>query len=202
VLFWRNSLDTVVERNLFVECDRAIALGLSAPDANSRDGETTYDHQGGVIRNNMVWQPAGAPTADVGITVNYANNFAIYHNTILLNDAFPWAIEYRFAASNGTVANNLTDGPIQPRDGAAATLTGNLTAAQPAWFTDPAAGDLHLLPTAAAAIDQAAPLPAVNDDYDGELRPAGPASDVGADEYGGAPFEPSAWVYLPALRRE
>lgn len=27
VLMWRNSLDTVVERNLFIECDRAVALG-------------------------------------------------------------------------------------------------------------------------------------------------------------------------------
>ncbi len=57
VLMWRNSLDTVVERNLFVDCDRAIALGLSPPDpARQRDGERTYDHQGGIIRNNMIYR--------------------------------------------------------------------------------------------------------------------------------------------------
>ncbi|MFQ5459417.1 MAG: hypothetical protein ACE5EL_01345, partial [Anaerolineae bacterium] len=31
VLMWRNSIDSVVEGNLFLECDRGIALGLAAP---------------------------------------------------------------------------------------------------------------------------------------------------------------------------
>lgn len=126
ILMWRNSLDTIVERNLFSECDRAIALGLSAPDGNARAGNTTYDHQGGVVRNNFIYR---AGSGDVGITVNYARNYAIYHNTVILNGTFPWAIEYRFAASNGAIAYNLADGPIRQRDGASGTLTGNLTSA-------------------------------------------------------------------------
>ena len=52
------------------------------------------------------------------------------------------------------------------------------------WFINPAAGDLHLKPTTAAAIDHAATLADVPDDYDGAARPIGPTPDVGADEYG------------------
>ncbi len=125
VLMWRNSLDTIVERNLFIECDRAIALGLSPPDGNSRDGNTTYDHQGGVIRNNMIYRQG---PGDVGITVNYSGDVAIYHNTVIQNGTFPWgAIEYRFSSTSAVIANNLTDGPIWQRDGATAVTTGNVT---------------------------------------------------------------------------
>ncbi len=184
ILMWRNSLDTIVERNQFIECDRAIALGLSPPDSNSRNGETTYDHQGGVIRNNFIYRAAGAATGDVGLTVNYANDYEIYHNTVILNDSFPWTIEYRFSVSDGALAYNLTDGPIFQRDGAQGTLTGNLTNAQMSWFVNSGLGDLHLNANAVAAIDQALPLANVTDDVDGDPRPIGPAPDIGADEYG------------------
>ena len=182
ILMWRNSLNTVVERNQFVECDRAIALGLSAPDANSRNSNTTYDHQGGIVRNNVIYR---AGSGDVGITVNYAANFKIHHNTVILNGTFPWgAIEYRFAVSSGDIRYNLTDAPIWQRDGATATVVGNVANAQPGWFVNAAAGDLHLVASAAAAINQAATLADVPNDYDGDPRPIGPAPDVGADEYG------------------
>lgn len=180
VLMWRNSRNTIVERNLFIECDRAIALGLSVPDANARDGEMTYDHQGGVIRNNIIYR---AGDGDVGITVNYAANYRIVHNTIVLNGTFPWTIEYRFSVSSGSVSYNLTDGPIVGRDGATGTLLGNLTGAQTSWFVDKAHGDLHLAANA-PAIGQAATLADVTNDFDGEARPIGAAPDVGADEYG------------------
>jgi hypothetical protein len=196
---WRNSLNTIVERNQFIDCDRAIALGLSAPDGNSRGGEAIYDHQGGVIRNNFIYRPAGAATGDVGITVNYARDFAIHHNTVVLNDTFGWTIEYRWAESIGDLAHNLTDGPILARDNAQGTLTGNLTSAPLAWFANPAAGDLHLTALAAPAIDHASPVALVTNDYDGHVR--GPAPDLGADEYNSVGLLPSAWVYLPLLRR-
>ena len=184
VLMWRNSLDTVVERNLFVDCDRAVALGLSAPNANSRDGETTYDHQGGIVRNNMIVRASSSPTGDVGITVNYARNYRILHNTVALSGTFPWTIEYRFSASNGEIAYNLSDGPILARDGASGTLTGNIVTAQPGWFVNLALGDLHLDPTATQAIDRAAPRADLSDDFDGDLRFSGAAPEVGADELG------------------
>jgi hypothetical protein len=182
VLMWRNSLDTLVERNLFIECDRAIALGLSAPDSNSRNGETTYDHQGGIVRNNFIYR---AGPGDVGITLNYARNAEVYNNTVLLNGTFTYgAIEFRFGSTSADIRYNLTDAPIWQRDSASGTVSGNVTNAQPGWFASAARGNLHLLPAATAAIDQAATLAAVPDDYDGTARPIGPAPDVGADEYG------------------
>jgi hypothetical protein len=193
ILMWRNSLNTAVERNQFIECDRAIALGLSAPDSNSREGETTYDHQGGIVRNNFIYR-AGA--GDVGITVNYARAYQIHHNTVILNDTFPWTIEYRFSASSGALAYNLSDGPILGRDGAGGALTSNLSNAQSGWFANAAAGDLHLLPSATAAIDQAAPLAEVGDDYDGQYRGSQP--DIGADE-SNPPSLPEAGIYLPLI---
>ncbi|MDJ0496722.1 MAG: right-handed parallel beta-helix repeat-containing protein, partial [Acidimicrobiia bacterium] len=196
VLMWRNSLDTVVERNLFIECDRGIALGLSTPDDNSRDGEDTYDHQGGIIRNNMIYR---AGPGDVGITVNYARDVEISHNTVVLNGTFPWgAIEYRFGSTSATIANNLTDAPIWQRNGATATLHSNLTNAGSSWFVDAAAGDLHLA-SSAAAINAAAAWPSVIDDFDGHSRPVGQGADVGADEWNSSgPIPPSGFRDVPA----
>jgi hypothetical protein len=49
-------------------------------------------------------------------------------------------------------------------------------------FVNPAAGDLHLIQTATAAIDKGIAV-SVTDDFDGQARPQGVASDIGADEY-------------------
>ena len=196
VLMWRNSLDTIVERNLFIECDRAIALGLSSPDANSRDGETTYDHQGGVIRNNMIYREG---SGDIGITVNYARDVEIMYNTVIQNGTFPWGtIEYRFNVTDVRIADNLTDGPIWQRDGATASLSGNVTNATPSWFVDASVGDLHLTASATPAIDKASNILATFNDYDGHYRPVGGGPDVGADEYGSSsPLPPSGFRDVP-----
>ena len=185
VLFWRNSLRTRVERNRFVGCDRAIALGLAAPDPRlARDGEARFDHQAGVIRNNMVYRAAGGPTGDIGISVNHHPDFAILHNTVIQNGSFPQGtIEYRFASSSGRIQGNLSDGPIWRRDGASAELADNLSRARPDWFEDAASGDLHLRPEAEAAIDQAPPLADLADDFDAQPRPRGARADIGADEW-------------------
>ncbi|MEM7244945.1 MAG: hypothetical protein AAF533_06345 [Acidobacteriota bacterium] len=183
VLFWRNSIDTIVERNLFLECDRGVALGLSTPDpSRARDGDDTYDHQGGIVRNNMFYRSAGSPTGDVGLAVAHCRDYSIVHNTVLLNGSFDWTIEYRFAVSDGVVANNLTDGRIAQRGGASGMLAGNVTTAVPADFVDAAGGDLHLAPGAATAIDAAVTGFGVASDYDGESRSLDAAPDVGADE--------------------
>jgi hypothetical protein len=196
ILMWRNSIDTIVERNLFVECDRAIALGLSTPDANSRDGESTYDHQGGVIRNNMIYREG---PGDIGISVNYARDVEISHNTVILNGTFPWgAIEYRFGSTTATISNNLTDAPIWQRNGASATESGNLTTSSLSWFVDPGTADLHLTAAATAVIDSAITIGDVGDDFDGHFRPVGDGADIGADEYGSnGTAPPSGFLDVP-----
>lgn len=182
VLFWRNSSNTVTEQNLFINVDRAVAYGL--------DNSTSYrDHASGVIRNNFVYLAPGLMSAsrksgsDGSIIAWNSPGTQIDHNTVLLNANGFYAVQFRFATTtNVTARNNLTDAPIHLRDGAAAALSGNLLSAVTGMFVNPAAGDLHLLPTATNAIDKAPTLVTVTNDFDGERRPRGASSDIGADE--------------------
>jgi hypothetical protein len=191
ILFWSGSSDTVVERNLLVDCYQGIAFG------NSSHGPG--DHSGGVVRNNIIY--ASLPHDSV-IEMVHADGWLVANNTALLLDPAPgltWGLEARFADSQGTFAYNLTNMPIWlDRDGAQATGTGNVTDAQQSWFADAASGDLHLAASATAAIDQAVLLADVPDDFDGQARPIGPAPDVGADEYN-TPPAPDHAVYLPLV---
>ncbi|HDQ73838.1 MAG TPA: hypothetical protein ENN19_17345 [Chloroflexi bacterium] len=180
ILFWSGSSDTVVERNLLVDCYQGMAFG------NASHGPG--DHTGGIVRNNIIY--ASQPHDSV-IEMVHATGWLAAHNTALLLNPAPgltWGMEARFSDTSGTFAYNLSNMDILPdRDGASAAGVGNVTAAQSSWFVDPAAADLHLVGTATDAINQAAPLAQVSDDFDGDARPIGPAPDVGADEYGVAP---------------
>ena len=193
ILFWSGSSDTIVERNLLVDCAQGIAFG------NASHG--SGDHSGGIVRNNLIY--ASLPH-DVVIEMVHAQGWLVAHNTALLLDPAPgltWGIEARFSDSQGTFAYNLTNMAIwQNRDGAQGTLLGNIADAQPAWFVDAGSGDLHLQATASEAIDRAAPLAEVSDDFDGDLRPMGEAPDVGGDEYSTPLFH---WqVFLPMVIKD
>jgi hypothetical protein len=188
ILFWSGSSDTVVERNLLVDCYQGIAFG----NASHGGG----DHIGGIVRNNMIY--ASMPH-DVVVEMVHATGWLVAHNTALLLDpaaGLTWGLEARFADTTGTFANNLTNMDIWiDRDGARATATGNIAHAQSDWFLDPPNANLHLTSGATAAIDTAAALPEVTDDFDGEARPVGAAPDVGADEF--RPTTPR--LYLPLI---
>ena len=175
ILMWRGSKDTVVERNTFIDCQREIAFGL--------DNATALDHSGGVIQNNFIVRDARLTNGDAAITINSSPNSRVQHNSILISGTFSNAIEFRFPGTIGAViTNNLTDAPIQARDGATATVTNNYTAAQREFFAAPASGDLHLTANATAAIGKAS-AGDVSTDWDGETRPVGSAPDLGADEF-------------------
>jgi hypothetical protein len=180
ILMWNGTSNSVVDGNTFINCQREIALGLieRSPD----------DHAGGIVRNNFIYR-SSAMTGDAAILVADSPGSQVLHNSILISGTYPNAIEYRFAGTTGvTVANNLVDGNIQARDGATGSVAGNYTAATAAIFVDPPAGDLHLKPTATAALNKiAAPPAAAPFDWDGQPRPAG-ATDIGADE--AVPFAP------------
>ena len=189
ILFWSGSTGTIVERNLIVDSYRGIAFGNPSHDY--------VDHAGGIVRNNMIYFSL---EHDVAIEMTHAQGWLVAHNTALLNNPSPgltWGMEARYTDSQGTFANNLTNMKIwADRDGAQGTLTGNLTNALSSWFADPLKADLHLLPTAAYAIDQADTLMNVTDDYDGDMRPLGTAPDIGADEFGGTTAPPFAVTNL------
>ena len=175
VLMWNHSSNTLTDGNVFLNCARGVSYGLAVAGT---------DHSGGIIRNNYFYRSSGQP-GDVGILVADSPNTQVLNNTVFVSGTYGTPIEYRFPGSSGIqVSNNITDGAIWARNGATGTESHNITGAGPALFVNAAAGDLRLAPTAAAAIDQGVTLANVTDDWDGDLRPNGPAFDIGADEFG------------------
>jgi len=180
VHFWKRCTtrqqDIRVERNIVINCDRGIGFGLGSWE----DG-----HDGGqsVIRNNFVYNSGDGAWTDVGIGLEGANNVLVDNNTVYVPYWAP--IEYRFtAATNLVFRNNLANGAITARNGApTAARSNNNESAQASWFKDTAAGDLHLLPGTASALDQGCVVPGMSVDIDGESRPIAAGWDIGADEY-------------------
>ncbi len=175
ILMWGNTSNTLVEGNTILDSSRGIHLGL-----------LEGDHTGGMVRNNFIrWDPDAPYPVDVGIYTTSAGA-RVLHNTVLTQGLYPNAIEVRYASTAGVVVqHNLGDGAVQPRNGAMPTLIANSADAEPGWFVDEAAGDLHLLPSATAAIDQVTSVPEAALDFDGQPRPAAAgATALGAAELG------------------
>jgi chitodextrinase len=173
--FWSNSEDTLVEKNLIINCDRGIGFGLVQGRGHLR----------GIIRNNMIYHTSGNGSfADVAIEADESPNTQIYNNTIFMQNTYPNAIEYRFPLSSGLIIrNNLTNKTILARDGATAMLSNNITNAASAWFVNVGQGDLHLANNTTAANNAGIAISGLTDDFDGNTRPQGGGIDVGADEY-------------------
>ena len=180
VHFWSNSQNTLVERNLIINCDRGVGFGL---------GER--GHKGGIIRNNMIYHDTSEGFADVGISLESVTNAQVYNNTIYMEHGYANAIEYRFAATTDlTIINNLTNKAITARDGGAAATSNNITDAVAAWFVNTSAGDLHLRYAVPSVVDQALGIEGLTDDFDKTKRPMGIACDIGADEYASGMIDP------------
>lgn len=183
-----NSRDGLFERNLVV-CERdhtgGIRLGLSfggggsGPPSICEDGTCTPEHQGGVMRNNVI---ANCPQ-DVGIYLNKAQDTGIYHNTLYNTTG----IDVRFTATSADLRNNLLAGQIRNRDGGFSTEGSNRESVTPlewvSWFLNPAGLDFALL-LGTHLVDLGTHVPEVPDDYCGNLRDDG-APDLGAVEYDG-----------------
>jgi hypothetical protein len=183
VLFWNHSVGTLTEQNTFVNVDRAVAYGL-------QNTTPFFDHAGGAIRNNFVCLVPGLMSAartagsDGSLIAWNSPGTQMDHNSVLLNGNELYAIEFRFSTTtNCTGRNNLSDAPVHLRDGALATLSSNLVTAVPGMFANPGIGDLHLAATATNAIDKGVTLSTVTNDFDGDTRPRGARSDLGADEF-------------------
>ncbi|HFQ93417.1 MAG TPA: hypothetical protein ENK32_05375 [Anaerolineae bacterium] len=195
VHFWRGSRDTVVERNTLNDNARGVGFGLDA-SGNGRTyadnpcpgaGGGYVDHYDGIIRNNFVFAGRSELFAseygfDCGVCLWQACGAQALNNTVVSTQAPFSSIEWRFANTDVTIANNLVSHNLRDRGGAA-VLSNNRQNAPLTWFVDGGNGDLHLRGTAVSAIDQAVSLAAVTDDVDGDGRPVGPAPDIGADEW-------------------
>lgn len=180
ILVWRNSEGSLIEGNVFINCARGIALGLS-------EGGT--GHSGGIIRNNFFYRQADiGAEVDVAIYVE-SPNAVVYHNTIIVCGSYYAPVEIRYSSvTNVAVKNNILDGgEIKLRDGASADIRDNIFEATNDWFVDMEQGDLHLVENAvtkAQVIDQGSSVD-VPLDIDGEHRPHGSGVDLGADEFTG-----------------
>ena len=183
VLFWNHSVNTVTEQNTFLNVDRAVAYGL-------QNTTPFFDHAGGVIRNNFVCLTPRLMSAtrtagsDGSLIAWNSPGTQIDHNSVLLNSNEFYAVEFGFSTTtNGTARNNLADAPIHLRDSATATLGSNFVTAVPGMFANAATADLHLLASATNVIDKGLTLSTVTNDFDGDRRPRGARSDIGADEF-------------------
>jgi hypothetical protein len=174
------SQGTAVHNNLFVDCEQALAYGESQPGG-------PVDHVGGIIYNNFIYRRRGFSGGDAGIMLWGSPGTKVYHNTVILNGTYHRPIEYRFPITEGVdIRNNLTDGPIESREGGQAFVAGNFTKATADMFRDARAGDLRLVGTAEQAIHHgvqiAEPLP----DWERTPRPVGSRPDIGAHEFRGS----------------
>jgi len=177
VHFWSDSENTIVERNLIINCDRGIGFGLG-----------NRGHRGGIIRNNMIYHDISEGFADVGIGLESVVNAQVYNNTIYQEHSYPNAIEYRFSGTTGIlIANNLTNRAISERDGASGSISHNVTNAEADWFVNPSS-DLHLSSAISNVVDQGRTIPGLTMDFDGDSRPQGYGIDIGADEWGSGLF--------------
>jgi len=187
VLVWNGAKGTITENNVFIDVDRSIAYGLE---------DKGNDHQGGIIRNNMIvmapelYSDKRKKYADASIVVWDSPGTRVLHNTILTSGNTPGSIELRFDTSGAEVSNNLTDAPITHRNNNFFLSTNNLTNAKPGWFFHPPSGNLHLRPeTSHNMRDKVRRHRLALLDIDGEARPFGRNTDIGADEHNAEPSE-------------
>ncbi|MDB5791299.1 MAG: hypothetical protein JWQ80_1323 [Massilia sp.] len=121
---------TVFERNV-VLCERALIgqpgqrVGLSFGGGGTgkpycRDGRCITEHDGGVMRANLV-----SGCSDVGIYLNSAANTQVLDNT-LLDTA---GVQVRYPMSGATLEGNLVDGPLLPDGGGVLRTGDNLSTA-------------------------------------------------------------------------
>ena len=184
--FWVGSRDTVVERNVIVDCARGIGFGLveSGPSRSYPDDPYPglfVGHYDGVIRNNVI--VADMPFYDTGIELDQARGALVLHNTIVETERATGrfsSIDTRFANSLTTVRNNLVR-RLTVRDGAS-VADHNVENVPLDYFADAAGGDVHLTAAASEALDRGAVEAQSGLDLDGEPHDRGTAPDIGADE--------------------
>jgi hypothetical protein len=180
IFIWNGSHDVLIERNIFIDCDRGVCMG-NGHRPKLPDGKLKWPLHcvRFTVRNNFV---CGSGIG-VGILAEATRDCKVLHNTIHDRTARSGRmIRIVQDAENLLVANNLISGkPIRiDRHTGKPVLRNNLVKHVPGYFVDPAAGDLHLKAGAAGAIGKAKRLVDVPEDIDGTPRRA--RSDIGADE--------------------
>ena len=186
VHFWTGSRDTLVERNVILDCARGVGFGLGDTGTGRDYPDEPYPgvgylgHVDGIIRNNLIHAgSAAAPCFDTGIELTQARGVKVLHNTVASKPTFS-SIDYRWANTVAIIRNNLTS-KITERDGAAGTVDHNLESAATTLFVNAASADYHLAAAATAAIDKGVAVPEAGLDLDGKAHDVG-LPDLGAYE--------------------
>ena len=174
IFLWNNCLDTTVERNLVIGCDRGIAIGNPSGPAVG-----TYHFTNGIVRNNFIVRGV-----DIAMELCKTNNLKVYNNTVYSSDAAYFrTLHVNSSVTTGLkIWQNIIRGQVLYSDGGTADTTGSIIGSSPlaSWFVDPTNGDLRLTASATPAIDTAAVLAEVTDDY--FAAPRGSQPDKGAYE--------------------
>ncbi len=176
-----NAQDTVIDGCYFEDCGIAISFGNGLTGSQwFRDGDATYEHRGGIIRNNIVNR-----TKDVAVYLSQSINFKVYNNTLWSTfSGADSSIDTNIPPCDGQIMDNICSQNYRLRNGAGGTVLNNIFHASASLFVNQPGGDFHLLPTATSAINMginsAVDVPT---DWDWQTRPNGSALDIGADEY-------------------
>ena len=177
-----NAQDTIIENNYFEDNDLAISFGNGGcPAIYARNGDITYQHRGGIIRNNVVHG-----TKDNAVHINSAAGFKVYNNTLWSTFGYGGSsIDVRYN-SYGEVFNNIATEGVRLRDGGTASFAANIWYADASLFLSQSAGNYHLVASALSAIDQGVDTSSdVPTDIDAQVRSSAVGVDIGADEYVG-----------------
>jgi hypothetical protein len=137
IQFKSGSVGTVIENNLVLRCGlNGIVYGGFG---NPAWGKQTFEHVGGVVRNNVV-----AGCVDAGITAINTCDGKVVNNT-LFNNGVP--SDVRRPTRNLEYRNNILDRPLQLRDGSTAASVNNVVLSKPAdagWFVNAEGLDFRL----------------------------------------------------------
>ncbi len=181
IFVWVDSHDVLIENNLFIGCDRGIALGNPHRDESKPDQRHVVR---AVVRNNVVIRGA-----DKAIELAHVSDCAIYNNTVWSADlvadkvvhVMPGCERVRFFNNLARCAGPTFEAEVEAGD--------NLFAAFDGAFVAPDVGDVHLTPVGfaiaagkgrALVADTMSPQPGTPLDLDGQGFSG--SVDLGADQ--------------------
>ena len=191
VHFWSCSRDTLVERNVIIDCVRGIGFGMKSSGTNRKFPDNPYPkisgymgHIDGIIRNNVIHGTyLTSKIYDTGIEISQNPGVKVVHNTIVTKSLYS-SIDYRWPNTTGAVIRNNLVRRITRRNGAAGSVDHNLLNAPASLFVSLPNVNYRLKATAAKAIDQGVDVGTAGGiDLDGKAHDNG-LPDLGAYEYG------------------
>lgn len=182
ILCFKQSSNTLVERNTILDCDEGIFFG--------NWGDVGPSHSGGIIRNNFI---RGDIYTRAGIGVSRSPNALIVNNTIYSPGSNSYqsqsltSIEITGSEATGCVIQNNIMNEYINITGSAPTPTQvtNISTSGSVHYVNPSAvhplfPDLHLL-SSSSAINAGTANASRTLDYD--CQTASSTVDIGADEY-------------------